>query len=74
MSAKSLSVKLPSESVLLIFKLIVVPINKTSGSVVRVCEPMELDADGPPLRVSESMLAGVDCLLLRVSESHVGWC
>lgn len=61
--------KLPSEHVLLIFKLMVVPINKTSGSVVRVCEAMEADVDGPLLRVSESILAGVDGLLLRFSES-----
>ena len=72
MSAKSLSVKLPSEPVLLTLKLKVVPINKTSGSVVKVCEPMEVDVDGPLLRVSESMLTGVDGLLFRVSESMVG--
>ena len=50
MSAKSLSVKLPSKPVLLILKLKVVPMNKTSGSVVKVCKPMEVDVDGPLLK------------------------
>ena len=39
MSAKSLSVKLPSELVLSTSKLIVVPVNKTSGSVFEVESP-----------------------------------
>ena len=68
MTAKSLSVKLPSELVLSTFKLIVVPMKITSGSVVEVCEPMGVDVDGPLSSVSECMLAGDDGLLIGVSE------
>lgn len=68
MSAKSLSVKLPSELVLSTFKLIVAPMNITSGSVVEVGEAMGVDVDSPLSSVSQFMLAGDNGLLIRVSK------